>query len=167
MVEKDSLFSTKIKHQGIFSFKEIYKVLYGWLSSEGYLMNEKVYKENIGAGGAKEIEIEWMAYREISDYFKFQIKVTWHVVGMTDVEVEVDGKKQKMNKGQVEIKAKGTLLKDYAGVWENKPFFKFLRTVYNRYLIFSRIEKYETKLIGEVDEFVAQAKAHLSLTGKR
>ena len=167
MVEQDPLFTTKVKHQGVFNFKETYKVLYEWLRDEDYDVNEKTYKENVGAGGAKEIEIEWRALRKISDYFRFVIKANWHMLGMTEVEVEIDGVKQKMNKGQFEIKVTGILEKDWAGVWENKAFFKFLRTLYDRYLIQSRIEKYEGKLIGEVDEFVAQTKAFLSLTGKR
>jgi len=167
MVELDPLFVTKIKNKGVFDFKETYNVLYEWLIDEGYDVNEKTYKEVVGAGGAKEIVIDWVAYRKVSDYFRFRIKIEWHILGMTDVEVEIDGVKQKMNKGQFELKAQGILEKDYESRWENKPFIKFLRTMYDRYLITARIENYEGKLIGEVDEFVAQTKAYLALSGKR
>ena len=167
MAEKDNLLKTKIKHKGIFDFKETYNLVYDWLVNEGYDINEKTYKENIGPGGAKEIEIEWDCHRKISDYFKFLIKIEYHIIGMTDVEVEIDGKKEKMNKGQFEFTIKGILVKDHESRWENSPFFKFLRTLYDRYLIPSRIENYEGKLIGEVDEVVAQVKAFLNLQGKR
>ena len=167
MVEKDKLFASKIKHKGIFDFTSTYKVLYEWLVDEGYDVNEKAYKENIGAGGAKEIEIEWIALRKISDYFRFVLKIQFHVLGMTDVEVEIDGVKQKMNKGQFELKVTSTLEKDYENRWENKAGFKFLRTLYDRYLISGRIEDYEGKLLAEMDEFIAQVKAFLALIGKR
>jgi len=167
MAEKDRLFKTKLKHKGIFDFKDTYSMVYDWLTNEGYDINEKIYKENIGAGGAKEIEIEWVALRKVSDYFRFIIKIKFHIIGMTDVEVEIDGKKEKMNKGQFEFTIQGVLEKDWESRWENNPFFKFLRTMYDRYLIPSRIESYEGKLIGEVDEIVAQIKAFLNLQGKK
>jgi hypothetical protein len=167
MAEKDTLSGAKVKHKGIFSFKDAYAFLHGWLINEGYDINEKTYKENIGAGGVKEIEIEWDAMRKITDYFRFHIKVKFHIIGMTDVEVEVDGKKQKMNKGTFEMRAKAVLEKDWESRWENKAFFKFLRTLYDRYLVPARIDKYEGKLLSEHDEFMTQAKSFLSLSGMR
>ncbi len=167
MVEKDPLFKTKVKHKGVFDFKGTYKMVYEWLIHEGYDINEKTYKETVGAGGAKEIEIDWTAFRKVSDYFRFVIEIKFQILGMTDVDVEIDGVKQNMNKGQFEFHVQGILEKDYEGRWENNAFFKFLRTLYDRYLIPSRLEKYEGKLIGEVDEVVAQVKAFLNLQGKR
>ena len=167
MSELDKLFTSKIKNKGIFSFKDTYNIAYEWLVDEGYDINEKVYKETVGAGGAKEIEIEWVAYRKISDYFRFLIKINWHILGMTDVEVEIDGVKQKMNQGQLVLTISTILEKDWAGTWENKPLFKFLRTFYDRYLIPSRLEKYEGKLLGEMDEFIAHLKSFLALSVKK
>lgn len=166
MVEKDVLIKTKIKHTGIFDFKETYRVLFEWLIDEGYDLNEKEYKEILGAGGAKEIEVKWDAVRKVSDYFRFQIEAKWHMMGMTTVEVEIDGVKQKMNKGQFELEAKCVLLKDYEARWENRPFLKFMRTFYDRYLIKERIEGYEGKLITEMYEFLNTCKSFLALTGK-
>jgi len=86
---------------------------------------------------------------------------------MTSVEVEVDGVKQKMNKGQMDIEIECVLHKDYEEKWTATPFLKFLRTFYDKYLIKERVEQYEMKLILEMEEFVAQAKAFLAMTGKR
>jgi hypothetical protein len=121
----------------------------------------------MGAGGAKEIEIDWDALKKVSDYFRFLLEIKWHLLGMTSVEVEIDGVKQKMNKGQFEIEIKSVLLKDYESRWENKPFQKFLRGLYDKYIIRERVEAYEGKLIAEMDEFVAQCKSFLALTGHR
>jgi len=167
MVEKDKLLGTKIKHKGIFNFKDIYQVLYNWLMEQGYVLNEKSYKESLGAGGTKDVEIEWYAKRDISDYFRFVMEVKWQILGMSEVEVEIDGIKQKTNKGYIILEIKTTLEKDYENRWENRPFFKFLRTFYDRYLIPSRIENYEGKLLGEMDEFVAQIKSFMALLGKQ
>ena len=167
MVELDQLLKSKVKHSGIFDFKETYRILWEWLVDQGYDINEKNYKEVLGAGNAREIEIEWDAVRKVSDYFRNEIKVNWHIIGMTSVEVEIDGVKQKMNKGQFELEAKCILQKDYDDRWTSNPFYKFLRTLYDRYIIPARRDQYEGKLIGEMDEFIAQCKSFLALIGKR
>ena len=167
MPERDILFRTKVKHKGIFDFSETYRILHEWLIDQGYDVEETKYKEVVGSGGARELEIEWAAYRKVSDYFKFELKTRIVVYGMTSVDVEIDGVKQRMNKGQFELEVKSTLIKDYEMRWEGVPFFKFLRGVYDRYVIKDRSLQYEDKLITEMDEFVSQAKSFLALTGKK
>lgn len=165
MVEKDTVFEGKVKQTDIFDFKEMYNFLYKWLVDEGYKVVEKNYSEKVTANG-KELDIEWEAKKKVSDYFRFVIKPKWKILGMTSVEVERNGKKVSMNKGKVEIKVGAVLEKDYEARWENNPFFKFLRDVYNRYIIRARVEEYERKLFKEADEFLAQMKSFLALEGK-
>ena len=164
MVEKDEVFSGKIKQTGIFEFKEFYRFCYSWLVDKGYFVVEKVYSEKVTPVG-KEVEIEWEASRKISDYFRFVLKVKWRILGMKDVEVEKDGAKVGMNKGQPEIKVAAVLEKDYEGRWETSAFLKFLRGWYDKFIIRGRIELYEEKIFGDADEFLAQAKAFLALEG--
>ncbi len=44
---------------------------------------------------------------------------------------------------------------------------KFWRAVYEKYVITSRVEEYEAKLIEICDEFLDQAKAYLALEGQK
>jgi len=167
MAERDNLLAAKVKHTGIFDFKETYKILYNWLVEQGYDLNEKTYKEVVGAGNSKELELEWEALRKVSDYFRYLLKIDWKIIGMTSVEVEIDGVKQKMNKGQFELGVKAILIKDYENKWEDRPIWKFLRGFYDKYIIKERQDQYELKLISEMNEFLEQAKAYLALIGRR
>lgn len=167
MAELDILFKSKVKHTGVFDFKELYRILTEWVMDQGYDLNEKSYKEVIGAGGAREIEIEWEAERKVSDYFKNFLKVKWHLMGITKVEAEIDGVKQKMDKGQFELEGTAILIKDYEERWSNRPILKFLRTFYDKYLIKERTIQFEGKLIGELDEFIGQCKSFLALSGRK
>ena len=55
MAEKDTIFSSKIKYDGIFDFKEFYKFCYQWASEEmGYSISEDKYAEKI-SGDSKNI----------------------------------------------------------------------------------------------------------------
>lgn len=164
MVEKDIVYKGKIKHLGIFNFGEFYKFCYNWLIEKDYLVTEKNYSEKIKADG-KLVEILWEGRRKISDYFRFVLKIQWRIIGMTDVEVQREGIKLKLNKGELEMTFTATIEKDYEHRWENTAFLKFLRGVYDRYIIMGRIEKYEERIFQEVDEYIAQAKAFLVLEG--
>lgn len=166
MSEKDTIFSGKTKYTGVWDFSEIYRFLYDWFIDHNYKIIEKVYTEKIKADG-KEIEIKWEAKKKISDYFRFLVNADWRILGMTEVDVQRNGAKIKMNKGYIEIKFTAILEKDYEHRWENTAFIKFLRGVYDRYIIRGRIDAYEDKLLDEVDEVIAQTKSFLTIEGKQ
>lgn len=164
MVEKDRVWFGKLKHTGIVDFKELYQFCHKWLIDEDYFVIEKVYNEKI-TGSGKEVEIVWHAFRKISDYFRFYLKLSWRVI-LTPVEIEKNGKRATAEKANIEIKIDGILEKDYEHRWENSGFLKFLRGVYDKYIIRGRIDQYEEKLSEEINEFREQIKSFLVLTGK-
>lgn len=166
MAEKDTIFSSKIKYNGVFSFQNFYKFCYDWLSEETNLnLSENKYTEKI-SGDSKNIDVEWEGTRKVTDYFKFEVKVMMKIIGLTNVEINQGGAKIKTNKGSIEVSVKGTLIRDYQGKFEKTAAQKFMRSVYERWVITARIEQFEDKLIGNCDEFLAQAKAYLDLEGK-
>ncbi|MFH1248773.1 MAG: hypothetical protein V1660_01330 [archaeon] len=165
MVEVDRVYESKFKFAGVFDFKEAYNFVYKWLNDYGYnIIQEKNYVEKIVPEG-KGVEITWEAKKKVSDYFRFFLRLNWMVTGMTNVEVEKNGIKVKINKGMIEIKVMGFLEKDYEHRWEVSPFSKFMRGIYDRYIVRSRVESYEYKIIEEIDELVAQAKSYLEVEG--
>jgi hypothetical protein len=167
MAEKDIVFSSKVKYGGIFSFKDFYKFCYDWLTEEtGLFISENKYAEKLD-GSSKNIDVEWVGTREVTDYFKFEVKIAFKVIGLSQVETQEGSTKIKTNKGGVEVGMKGVLVKDYKGKFETKPFQKFLRGVYEKWVIQARVEQFEEKLTEDCDEFLNQAKAYLDLEGKK
>ncbi len=167
MAEKEQIFSSKMKSDGIFLFRDFYKFCYDWLVEETELnVSEDKYVEKL-QGDEKEIDVVWTGWRKITDYFKFVIKVKFQVRRLKEVEIMEDNVKIKKNSGYVEIKITGTLVRDYDGKFESNAFRKFLRGTYEKWIIPSRIEQFEEKLISDADEFLSQAKAYLDLEGKR
>jgi len=166
MVEKDKIITEKVKRSGIFNFKDVYQFTYRWFVDEGYDVEEQKYIENV-AGDSKDIEIKWVATKKVSDYFQNEIKSDWRIIGMTDVEVEKEGRKIKANKGTFEVKFTGNLKKDYEGSWEKSAMMKFLRGVYERYVIEARVKEREEKIIKNVEEILEQVKAFLTIEGMK
>jgi len=168
MAEKDKVFSSKIKYGGVVNFGAFYKFCYDWLKEEtGLILAEDKYAEKL-SGDSKNIDVEWTGTTELTDYFKFEAKVVFKVIGLTSIEITQDGKKVKTNKCiSVEVSIKGNLLKDYKGKFEKTAFQKFLRGVYEKMVIPSRVDEFQTKVINDCDEFLSQAKAYLDLEGKK
>ena len=72
-----------------------------------------------------------------------------------------------MNKGDIKIICKGTLMRDYDGKFEKDAFRKFLRGIYEKWIIAGRIEMFEERLAIKCDEFLEQTKAFLALEGRK
>lgn len=167
MAEKEEVFSSKVKYEGIFDFKEFYKFCYQWLVEEMQLdVMEDKYTEKI-SGDSKGIKVEWTGTRKVTDYFKFSVNVKFEILNLTSVEITQSGRKIKMNNGSVEVKVKGLLIRDYDGKFEKTATKKFMRSIYEKWVVASRIEQFEAKLISDCNEFLSQAKAFLDLEGNR
>jgi hypothetical protein len=166
MPEKKEVFKQQIKQKGFFNYNEVYKFCFNWLKEEGYSISEDKYDEKVTSFG-KEIQIKWTAKKKISDYFRNIIELKWHILGMVDAEVEIEGQKQKTNKGEVKIDFKATLERDYEKRWEDKPVWKFLRGIYDKYIIKTTMEQYESNLVNGASSYFEQIKAFLNLSGRQ
>jgi len=166
MAEKDKIVEMKVKHSGIFDFREVYSFIYTLLSDMEYSVEEKNYGEKT-KGDQKELEVNWLAKRKISDYFRFIIKIDLRVFRMTSADVVKDGVKTSVNKGDFEVKFTAYLEKDYENRWENTAFVKFLRGLYERYIIQGAINTYSGQLEEEANSLANQTKALLDLSGRK
>jgi hypothetical protein len=162
MGQKSTAFESKVTQVGFWNYNEVYEMLYGWLKDHGYGVKETSYKEKI-SGGSKEINISWKAGRGVTDYFKYEITLEWHIMGLKDAEVEVEGKKVKTNKGELEIAIKAFLVKDYESRWEDTPFYKFMRGLYENYIIRTTLEEYEGGIGDDGEALVAELKSFLRM----
>jgi hypothetical protein len=166
MADKNLLLKEKVEESGLFDYSGLYGYAHGWLKENGYGVSEDKYSEKIGAS-SKDIDIEWKASKKITDYFKIEHSIKFEIKGMSDVEVEIDGKKKKTNKGKVAIEIKTILINDYKSNWESSPFMKFLRDIYDKYIIPNRNDQMAGQASGDALAFKEEMKAFLELSGRR
>ncbi len=165
--EKEKIFSSKVKYDGVFSFRDFYQFCYDWLTEEySWTVAETSYIEKI-KGDSKNIDVEWKFSKKVTDYFKFEGKVKFKVIGLTNVEVIQGGAKVKTNGGSVEVSISGELVRDYQGKYDRSAYRKFLRAVYEKWVIPSRVDEFEGRLATQCDTFLTQAKAFLDLEGRK
>jgi len=147
MAEKDTIFSSSISYTGVFSFKDFYLFCHEWLTEEtGLSVSETKYEEKI-AGDSKSITIGWLGEVKLTDYFKFDMKVSIIAKSLKNIEVSQDGINIKTNQGSIKIAIKGILVRDYDGKFETTAPKKFLRAIYEKWVITSRITEMELKIL--------------------
>ena len=166
MADKDQIIKEKAEHRGIFDFPAFYAYANATLTDWGYSVVEEKYSEKV-SGNSREITVEWKATRGLSDYFKIEVFIRFVLRGLTDVEVEMEGKKKKMNQGTIEAEIKGSLIRDPESKWESTPFYRFLKDLYVKYVIPARIDTAQDEVRSDVQTYKEQLKSFLALSGKR
>ncbi len=163
---KEEVLNSEIKHKGFFNYSEFYTFCYNWWKDEGYKLIEKKYIEKL-EGDAKEISIDWEATKKITDYIKFSVKIGWHILQLKDAEVVVEGKKIRTNKGEVKIKLKATVERDYDSNWDKSPWLKTMRGFYDKYIIKTTVDQQEDNLNEKATSFAEDVKAWLNMGGRQ
>jgi hypothetical protein len=166
MADKKQVIKEKIEHSGLVDFKALYSFTHSWLTDENFDVFETDYKESV-TGNSRNIHFKWSGTRGMSDYLKHEVSLEFKISDLVEVEVEIDKKKKKMNKGKIWLEMKGTLVKDPESKWDSTPFYRFIRGVYDKYIIPNILEGQENKIIGDVIKLKEQIKAFLEITGRR
>jgi hypothetical protein len=166
MAEKELQLKEKVEYSGVFDFQGLYQYSHSWFKEAEYGVDEEEYIEKL-KGNKKDIEVKWKAMKDVSDYFKFEHVIKFEIKEMGDVEAEINGKKRRMNQGKIKIDITGALIKDKDSKWDTAPFYRFMRDVYNKYIIPSRINELKNELGDDVRNFKEEIKAFLELAGRR
>ncbi|MBI2663693.1 hypothetical protein HYX15_04150 [Candidatus Woesearchaeota archaeon] len=149
----------RIEQKAIFNFADLYKLLKSWFDLHNYDFYEKEYIDSMKEGGEKSDSIKWEAERKVDDYTKFHIEVRLKLNDVEDVQL----KDCIACRGVCSIKFESFLEKDYEDRWEKNFFLKFVRAVYDHYILSTKIEKYSAELRAETYDVFNQAKAFLNL----
>lgn len=154
-----------IRHKGLFDFNGLLKGIPGWMTQHGYSIMQKGHSQKqTGSGGY--LEANWEALKEATEYVQFKIKVDIWLRDLNDVAVEKNGKAVKMNRGNIEITFNSEMSKDYNKIFATKDgeataFHKFIRGIYEKHVIKSKLSAMEDKLLAETQSLMEHAKSFL------
>jgi len=151
-----------VKKSGILDFDGMFKAIPEWMDFYKYSPMEKSHTEKKGPTGIY-IESSWKGSRKITEYVKFIITVNIFLRDLTDVAVQDDkGNQVKRQKGRVELVFNAKMQKNYKkNISEEKNSFgNFLKSIYEKYIIKDKLEKYEDKLYDETTDFIETLKSY-------
>ncbi len=161
MPEKVKLISNKIQYKGDFEITKVYDFVRDWLKDRGYLIIEE---KNIMEPLTKTevVRVEWAATREITDYFKAEIKLKFFV----DPSETIKQNGERIVKGSFSLSVSGYLVYDYRKQYKDKKvstFRTFWRAAYDKFVIGDRREKVEKMIREDSEELLSQTRAFLGM----
>ena len=170
----------KLKYTDVFSLRNLYIMLHQLLLEEGWmgtdsdpnhadietLYSENVYQRGIHRGG-KEIWFWWRAHKypegKYSGYFINKLDIDAHVVYLQNVEAVHQGKKMNVQNGEIEMFFRPRIELDYKHKWEHHWLMKNLKSIYEKRIIHSEIDKREKELWRDAYRIHAKLKQYLQL----
>ena len=141
----------RLKHSGLYDLEALLGAAKGWFLGHKYYLIDTEHTEGVKSSG-KEIRITWTAQREVNDYIRFKVEFEVVVLREIDVLVEENGKKTKKQQGDVEVRFRAAMLKNYRKTFRGMGK-EFMRQTYEKYLIRRELDAYQQKLTTEAQEF--------------
>lgn len=146
----------RIKYKDAFELKAFYKALKEWLLEynwqdleEGKDKFERFYGERI-QGGAKEIWIRWRPTRMADGAkLRYYLDFDFHCLGVTNAEVIIDGKKFKVNKGEIELSVGAYIEEIYKKDLEKHKFLKHFVDLFAQRVYHKTVEQRKKELYQE------------------
>ncbi|MFW5746678.1 MAG: hypothetical protein ACOCWQ_03980 [Nanoarchaeota archaeon] len=163
---------TEIQYKGQFFMEMLYKVMWQWCENHGYKdiegagnKVEHFYFENImPGGGAKEVWFWWRVQKQESKYFRYQINIETHILGMNDAETIVDGRKVKTNNLEVSVFITSNLHIDEKDMDIRKHWLtSIFDATFKGRLHKKQIEDKKNELYGHTHALINTIKQHLGL----
>ena len=142
-----------LKHSGLVDFDKLFNEVTGWFESSKYTLLIKNITHSMKPDGG-EIKIELIADKEVSPYIKFKMYVEMILLRGREVSVEKSGKKQRMRKGELEVRIKTSYEKNHKETFGKSDFNQFLRQTYEKYIAKNVILGYEMKIWKEGNELI-------------
>lgn len=152
----------RLTYEGLFDASELYAMIDAWFRDKRYDKKELKNVEKVRPEG-KYVELELLPWKKVSDYHKHEIKIRMIMTNLKEVEVEKEGRKMKLNQGSVQLVFDGYLTTDYENRWENKPYYFFMRTLFDKFFFRSYTLKYKQLLLEDINDLHSQIKSFLNL----
>jgi hypothetical protein len=151
----------KLSYDGLFDLAELYRLIDSWFYEKGWDKYEHINEEQTTPEG-RQIRLVLEPWKSITDYFKIIIRIKANFNDIKDIEVEKEGKKVRLNQGEVKMIFDGYVLSDRHGRWNKKPFLWFLSIIFNKYLFKENYNKAERWLLSDLDDFYQRIKSFLN-----
>lgn len=165
----------RIDYKQLFDINYIYYALRDWFIDNKWATRIDsefpeqlmIVRDNPQFG--KELWIQWRFEKtpqpEKTKLWKYVLDVDWHILGMKDAEIVVNGKKVKANKGQLELDVRANLIFDYSKSWAKTSILKAHKNWLMRNFYRKTFSKYKRVLHEEATKLQDAMKEYLRIKG--
>ena len=161
MGEKQKYLTKSFSYEGLFNYRELFRVMDVWFREKFFDKFEKRTEQYELPDGIA-LDFEFTPWKKVTDYFKIIIKVELTGKGIKEVDVEINGKKTKVQEGKINVKLTGYVVVDYDGKW-SKPLLYFLRDIYDKYVYWHITKKYIHMAVDDVNSLYDHMRTYLNM----
>lgn len=151
----------KVKYKDVFDIKEFYLSMQEWLLEHDWKDEEDkldrwetYYGERVSQDGSKEIWFRWRATKDAphSVYLKYYIDLDYHCLGLSPAEIVKEGRKMKVNKGEIEIAINMSIEPKYLSEFEKSALLKQVKELFQKRVYHKVLEQRKKELYQEAYE---------------
>lgn len=154
----------RIKFRDVFELKLFYKAMRQWAGEyqwgdyesgrKGKLSEfyERLYREIVYQNGSKYIEIRWRLFKKApgAPYLNYHFDIDYKLVGIKTKEVVKDGKKLKLDSGEIELKFNAFIELEFLKDFERHSFLNYIKELFMKRIYARTIHQRERELYQEV-----------------
>jgi len=167
MGELKTIFQKKsFAYSGLISVQGFYRAVMTWLTENKFNPYEEKHMEQVFENG-KEIVIEIKGDKKLSDYAEIKWKTKLVFTKLQEQVIEKDNQRVKMFKGSVKVSTDVFLVTDHDKTFEQSAFLFFLRTVIDRYVFKSYVNRAVARINGQYFKFQETLKSYLNMESFR
>ena len=129
-----------VTFSGVFDFKYFYYLLHEWLIEHEWAKSDSDFREDLYSQrddvSGKELFLKWRMEKKTGNYVadKIEMDIHIHCLALGDTEILVNNKKQKLDKGEIEVKIDGRVFKNKeltsSWVYKSELIKKFMDNKY-------------------------------------
>ena len=118
-------------YSGMFDMEEFFKELDEWTDENGFERETKKKLEHVEAD-SKKMEYIFELWKMVADYAKVVVRIKALFRDVVEFELKRGEHKRNMQKGHVLVIIDGFLETDIERRWQQKPWYVFVRTIYDK-----------------------------------
>ena len=138
---------TLVKHRGFFDYSKLLQSIRRWYVADDFdVLNMPTYKTKFPTPTGQEHELKFHGEKNVTEYVRYHVDIFMRVYNLRDIEIIQEGKKMKLQDGQVQIEVIPKLELDWQKRFSGPPpwkkFLTALDEFYRSYIIKYKIGDY-------------------------
>lgn len=163
----------RLKYRDVFNLKNFYRMVHEWLKEKDWKAadgSEDHYEifvyEKHDEAGFREIHVWWRPEKGFAPdgkFYKWKLKIDFKCLYLKSAEIMWQGKKLKVEKGELEMKIRSYVELVGLKEWKKHPILKYFANVYWRRIMWGDLMKIKMLLYRETYELQDSMKAFLQM----
>ena len=156
------VFDEFVNYSGPFELKELYLTMDHFFKNHHYDKKENKHYEK-RTEDERYIELILEPHKTVSESVKYNLNLVIVIRNLKDIEVNMEGKKRKVQQADVTIRFRAFIATVYPSFYDTWPIVFLLRTLVDKYIYKTQLGQYKDELAADAQQLKQNLKAFFNL----